>query len=49
MSYPDQKMQLRPYQEQAIEQTLECWAQYDRLLGVAAVGAGKTIIAAHVI
>jgi superfamily II DNA or RNA helicase len=42
-------MQLRPYQEEAVSRTLQCWTQYDRLLGVAAVGAGKTIIAAAVI
>ena len=42
-------MQLRAYQKQALEQTLAKWADYDRLLGVAAVGAGKTIIAAAVI
>ena len=28
---------------------MKCWDQYDRLLGVAAVGAGKTIIASAVI
>ena len=42
-------MQLRPYQEEAVNRTLKCWTQYDRLLGVAAVGAGKTIIGAAVI
>ena len=30
-------------------QTLKAWQQFDRLLGIAAVGAGKTIIAAHII
>jgi superfamily II DNA or RNA helicase len=39
----------RPYQQQAIARTLKCWSQYGRLLGVAAVGAGKTIIASAVI
>ena len=34
-------MQLRPYQQDALERTLKCWRQYERLLGVAAVGAGK--------
>ena len=42
-------MQLRPYQEEAVSRTLQCWGEYARLLGVAAVGAGKTIIAAAVI
>jgi len=28
-------MQLRPYQQQAITRTLQCWDQYDRLPGVA--------------
>ena len=42
-------MQLRPYQEEAANRTLKSWTQYDRLLGVAATGAGKTVIAAHII
>jgi hypothetical protein len=42
-------MQLRPYQQKAVSRTLKCWTQYDRLLGVAATGAGKTIIAAAII
>jgi superfamily II DNA or RNA helicase len=42
-------MQLRAYQKQALDRVLESWTQYSRLLGVAAVGAGKTIIASAVI
>jgi len=42
-------MELRPYQEHAVSRTLQCWGQYDRLLGVAATGSGKTIIASAVI
>jgi superfamily II DNA or RNA helicase len=42
-------MRLRPYQEQAVNQTLKAWAKYDRLLGVAATGSGKTVIASALI
>lgn len=40
-------MELRPYQLKAVEATTAAWTQCDRLLGVAATGAGKTIIASH--
>ncbi|HEV3210963.1 MAG TPA: DEAD/DEAH box helicase family protein [Chthoniobacterales bacterium] len=46
---PSFEMELRSYQKHAVSQTLKCWTQFDRLLGVAAVGAGKTIIASGVI
>ena len=42
-------MQLRPYQEHAVSRTLQCWGQYDRLLGIAPTGSGKTVISASVI
>lgn len=42
-------MQLRPYQEKAVDSTLLAWRTYRRLLGVAATGAGKTVIAAHIL
>ncbi len=42
-------MRLRPYQTQAIEQTFAAWQESPSLLGVAATGTGKTIIAASVI
>jgi superfamily II DNA or RNA helicase len=42
-------MELRPYQQEAVARTLKCWTQYDRVLGVASTGAGKTVIAAAVI
>jgi superfamily II DNA or RNA helicase len=41
-------MNLRPYQSNAVEACLHAWGTYDRLLGVAATGAGKTVIGAHV-
>lgn len=37
-------MQLRDYQTQAIHQTLAAWQQHTDVLGVAATGAGKTVI-----
>ncbi len=39
----------RPYQEQAIGETLSLWQQYQHLLGVAATGAGKTYMAARIL
>src|SRR6266478_3913956 len=42
-------MQLRAYQQQALGRVLKSWTQYDRVLGVASTGAGKTVIAAAVI
>jgi superfamily II DNA or RNA helicase len=41
-------MQLRPYQEEAINSVLTEWAEFDRLLGVAPTGSGKTIKFAHI-
>src|ERR1700721_1407658 len=38
----------RPYQKKAIEACLHAWGTYDRLLGVAATGAGKTVVGAHI-
>jgi superfamily II DNA or RNA helicase len=40
-------MDLRPYQQKAVEESLSAWKTFDRLLGVAATGAGKTVIASH--
>jgi len=37
-------MQLRDYQTEAIAQTLASWQQHTDVLGVAATGAGKTVI-----
>ena len=37
-------MQLRPYQEDAIQKTLAAWQDHTDVLGVAATGAGKTVI-----
>lgn len=43
-------MQLRPYQVHAVNNCLNAWHAGNRnLLVVAAVGAGKTVIAAHII
>lgn len=38
------EMQLRPYQQEFIDAVRRDFAEHDRLLGVAATGAGKTII-----
>lgn len=37
-------MELRPYQSNAVSRTLAAWQTYDRVLGVAPTGGGKTII-----
>ena len=37
-------MQLRPYQTYAIDATLAAWREHSDVLGVAATGAGKTVI-----
>lgn len=42
-------MELRPYQSKAVISTLRAWDSFDRLLGVAATGAGKTVIASHIL
>ncbi len=41
-------MNLRPYQQEAINSVLTKWAEFDRLLGVAPTGSGKTIKFAHI-
>src|SRR6516164_3212087 len=41
-------MELRPYQEHSINSVLTKWTEFDRLLGVAPTGSGKTIKFAHV-
>lgn len=41
-------MELRPYQEHALAAVEAGWKQWTRQLGVAATGAGKTILFAHV-
>jgi superfamily II DNA or RNA helicase len=38
----------RPYQEEFIDKSLAAWNDFDRILGVAATGAGKTIIASEI-
>lgn len=40
-------MDLRPYQSRAIDATLTGFSEFDRLLGVAPTGAGKTIMFAE--
>lgn len=40
-------MQLRAYQQRAIDAVQAGWSQWQRQLGVAATGAGKTIIFSH--
>lgn len=40
-------MNLRPYQREAIGKTMASLLEYDRVLGVAATGAGKTILASE--
>jgi len=40
-------MDLRPYQQLAVRESLAAWENWDRILGVAATGAGKTVIASH--
>lgn len=42
-------MELRPYQTKAVASSLHAWESFDRLLGVAATGAGKTVIASHIL
>lgn len=42
-------MDLRPYQVVAVEKSLHAWQTYNRLIGVAATGAGKTVIASHIL
>jgi superfamily II DNA or RNA helicase len=42
-------MDLRDYQIRAVRSVFKYWADWRRLLGVAATGAGKTVIAAHIL
>jgi superfamily II DNA or RNA helicase len=41
-------MELRPYQQEAVNSVLTKWDEFDRLLGVAPTGSGKTIKFAHI-
>lgn len=41
-------LKLRPYQQAAVDAVAAGWAKWDRQLGVAATGAGKTVIFAHI-
>jgi superfamily II DNA or RNA helicase len=41
-------LDLRPYQLQSINSVLRKWSEFDRLLGVAPTGSGKTIKFAHI-
>jgi superfamily II DNA or RNA helicase len=41
-------MELRPYQSQAVNSVLSKWTEFDRLLGVAPTGSGKTIVFGNV-
>jgi len=41
-------MILRPYQQESIESVLRKWSEFNRLLGVAPTGSGKTINFAHI-
>jgi superfamily II DNA or RNA helicase len=41
-------MTLRPYQRESIDAVLTKWNEFDRLLGVAPTGSGKTIKFAHI-
>lgn len=40
-------MKLRPYQQEFIGAVRDAWREHDRVLGVAATGAGKTILASE--
>ena len=42
-------MQLRPYQFEFVDEAFKHLIEYDRVLGVAATGAGKTVMAAEII
>src|SRR5215471_8782605 len=41
-------MELRDYQHDSINSVLTKWTEFDRLLGVAPTGSGKTIKFAHI-
>jgi hypothetical protein len=42
-------LSLRPYQSESLAKVLTAWEDYDRLLGVAPTGSGKTVLFSHVI
>jgi superfamily II DNA or RNA helicase len=42
-------MNLRPYQQEAVEGVRKSWRDFDRVLGVAPTGSGKTIIFADIV
>jgi len=42
-------VELRPYQEKAVKSTINAWGTYNRCMGAAATGAGKTVIASHIL
>jgi superfamily II DNA or RNA helicase len=41
-------MRLRPYQKEAVDSVVASWREFDRVLGIAPTGAGKTIIFASI-
>jgi superfamily II DNA or RNA helicase len=41
-------LELRPYQQQAVDGVFVAWSEFDRVLGVAPTGSGKTIKFAHI-
>jgi superfamily II DNA or RNA helicase len=41
-------MHLRPYQEKSVQSVSSKWREFNRLLGVAPTGSGKTIKFAHI-
>lgn len=43
------RMNLRPYQEEAVAGVLKSWRGFDRALGIAPTAAGKTVIFAKII
>jgi superfamily II DNA or RNA helicase len=42
------RIELRPYQAEAVEKVFASWSQFDRTLGIAPTGSGKTVKFAHV-
>jgi superfamily II DNA or RNA helicase len=41
-------MELRPYQQRAVDAVAAGWGEFRRQLGIAATGGGKTVIFAHI-
>jgi superfamily II DNA or RNA helicase len=41
-------MPLRPYQQRAVDAVAAGWSQFQRQLGIAATGGGKTVIFSHI-